>query len=621
MSDTKDIEDTDMKVAESNNAETETAETETAEVDTAEADKTNLDNETNLTDGGDSVEGGLVEGDSLEGDSLEIVEPTQNSDLSENIPAIIGSSDHRFLGRLWMGSAALIGLSALSAGVVLAFAQRNETLISPSSHTAFLSTYKVGMLFLFLVPLIIGLATYIVPRQIGATSLVFPRAGLLSFWAWLAGATLFIVAFGIDGGLAPGAEKAVELSVLAFMLIIIAILTATLNLVSTIIASRVPNMSLWQVPFFSWSIFTAGSVWLLSLPVLFANLMTMWVDLRGTTAISYGEADNLYNQVEWVFDQPQIFIFALPILGIFADITIATHKKRLTQAKLFANKKRINRYELFQLLIATIAILSFGAYAQEFFAPNVSETPVYVLGMIILFLMCLGFFGLLVQHGTKSAGGIQNLNAPLVLATFSMLAFILALGVGVIRVLGNLFHFLTNFATDRENYQTNIRDIIDPLIDLKGTVISNAVFHLVIVAGIVGVLAGIYYWAPKILGKQIKALKGLSLIGVALLALGGATLWALGDVISGFLGFPENPLELNNINVTTGMQHAATLNIIGAFMVGAATLIAVLEIARVAKKKQEAVIENPWNAPTLEWAEDDIPTPVTNAYPLWEQDK
>lgn len=530
-------------------------------------------------------------------------DPAQESaqdSIGGEIPAIVASADHQYLGRLWMIAAILFGGFIFVIGIILSFATRSSDAFGGvASHAAIFSLYQVGLLFLFLVPLLIGLATHIVPRQIGANSLVFPRAGFGAFWGWAIGGILFIVSWAIRGGLAPGgSQEAVELSLLSLALIVASIVVATLSLVSTIIVSRIQNMTLWQVPFFTWSILVAGGVWLLSLPILLGNIITAWVDLRGTTAVLYGASENLYSQIDWVFNQPQVFVFVVPLLGIFADIVIATKGKRPKQ------------YEAFQLLIAAIAILSFGAYAQEFFAPNVTESPVYVVGMLILFLTSLAFVGGLLKYAIG-----HKINAPIILATLGMITFFMALTVGVIRVLGNFFHFFGNFNSGSEDYQSGLQDFVDPLLDLKGTVISSSVLHLVVISGFIGALAGIHYWAPKILWQQLKA---IPCIGIALTALGGVTLLALGNVILGFLGLPQNPLGLFGFDITDGMRATSVLNIVGAIGIAVAILMTMLEGLRVIFKKDEAVIENPMNAPTLEWAEENVEIGlVTSAYPLW----
>ena len=130
------------------------------------------------------------------------------------------------------------------------------------SFWQFFTLYRVGLVFLFAVPLWIGLATCVVPLQIGARAVAFPRAAASAFWVWLTGAGVLIASWAIDGGLASGGEqRAVELSLLAFALVVVALLAATAVLLSTVLTQRPRGMSLDRVPLFTWSILVAGGVW------------------------------------------------------------------------------------------------------------------------------------------------------------------------------------------------------------------------------------------------------------------------------------------------------------------------------------------------------------------------
>ncbi len=533
------------------------------------------------------------------------------TDKTENgIPAILGTPDHRYLGRLFMASAFVFGIFAFVGAVLLSLAQRDISIFeSAGRHQAFFSTYRVSLIFLFLAPLLLGLAFHIVPRQIGAKSLVFPRAGLGAFWSWLAGAGMFLTAWAIDGGLAPGGDQqAVELSLLALGLIVASLLAGMVVLIATIITSRIQNMTLWQVPVFSWSMLVAGAVWLVSLPVMLANIIVAWVDLRGEGAVHYGVARNLYSQIDWIFDQPQVFIFALPILGIFTDILIS------------AKGERMRHYEAVQVLIALFGVLSFGAYAQEFFYADATETPIFVAGTLLMLLVLVALVGGWLNYARR-----HRLTVPIVIGTFAVLALVLAAAISAVRVMGDFLNFFSNFATDNESYQDGLQDFLDPLLDLKQSTIANSVLHLVVAAGFIGALAGIYYWAPKIFNKRPNPAVG---IAAGFLAFAGASIWALGDFINGFLEFPELPLVVANFEITDGIKLAAVLAIVGSIGVFLALTGVVAEILKLEAgdreedKESMAMEQNPWNAPTLEWADEPADFKiVASAYPLWSLDK
>ncbi len=535
-----------------------------------------------------------------------------------NIPAVLGTPDHRYLGRLFMAVALIFGIFAFVGAVLLSLAQRDISIFeSADRHQAFFSTYRVSLIFLFLAPLLLGLAFYIVPRQIGAKSLVFGRAALGAFWGWLAGACMFLTAWAIDGGFAPGGDQqAVELSLLSFGLVVVSLLAAMLVLVATIIVSRIQNMTLWQVPVFSWSMLVTGAVWLVSLPVLLSNIVTAWIDLRGQSAVHYGLAQNLYSQIDWIFDQPQVFIFALPILGIFTDILIS------------AKGERMRHYEAVQILIALFGILSFGAYAQEFFYADVTETPVFVMGALLMLLVLVVLIGGWLNYARR-----HKLTVPIVIGTFAILALVLAAAISAVRVMGDFLHFFSNFGTDNESYQDGLQDFLNPLLDLKQSAIANSVLHLVAAAGFTGALAGAYYWAPKIFNKRPSPVVG---IATGFLAFAGASVWALGDLINGFLELPELPLAVANFEITDSIKLAAVLAIVGSIGVFLALTGVVAEILKLEAgdnagdnvgdnaedKESMAIDQNPWNAPTLEWADEETaPQTTASAYPLWSNTK
>ena len=168
-------------------------------------------------------------------------------------------------------------------------------------------------------------------------------------------------------------QEAVELTLLALGLVVIAALAATLCIVTTIVALRPSGMGLTRVPLFSWSMLVSGGMWLLTLPVLVANIAIIWVDLRGVTALAYGQPANIYAQLSWVFDQPQIFAFALPVLGIVGDIIPVA----------FGQRQRL--YGVLQFAIGALGFLSFGAFANRYFNPNVTDEVLFVvMGLLVI---------------------------------------------------------------------------------------------------------------------------------------------------------------------------------------------------------------------------------------------
>ena len=150
--------------------------------------------------------------------------------------------------------------------------------------------------------------------------MAFPRAAAMAFWGWLVGSGLVVAAYAIDGGPAGGRAKAVDLSFAGLALVLASLLVASICIVTTVIALRTPGLWLDRVPMFSWSMVVAGTVWLLTLPVLLANILLIYIDHHYGRPSSFGIGFNQWPQISWAFAQPQIYVVAIPALGIANDV-------------------------------------------------------------------------------------------------------------------------------------------------------------------------------------------------------------------------------------------------------------------------------------------------------------
>ena len=323
----------------------------------------------------------------------------------------------------------LLGTFVLVCGLLLHIERANlpglEVFAGMESFRQFFTLYRVGLIFLFVAPLWIGLATHVVPLQIGARGVAFPRAAAAAFWGWLTGAGILIASWAIDGGLASGGEqRAVELSLLAFAMVALSLLTAVAVLLTTMCTQRPAGMSLERMPLFSWSMFVAGAIWLLSLPVLVANLVIMWVDLRGPSAVRFGAGQNLYEQVSWVFEQPQVFVFAIPVIGVVGEILQVA----------FGAPQR--RWGLMLSLVGLAGVFSFGADLQRFFSPAAQTTPLYVISGIVVALVVVALLGGWADLGRSSTGRMPRPSGYLAVAMSALGVLVFAAIVGFIRVLG-----------------------------------------------------------------------------------------------------------------------------------------------------------------------------------------
>lgn len=528
----------------------------------------------------------------------------------------LSSGDHKTLGRMWILASLLLGTFVLVCGLLLHIERANlpglEVFAGMESFRQFFTLYRVGLIFLFVAPLWIGLATHVVPLQIGARGVAFPRAAAAAFWGWLTGAGILIASWAIDGGLATGGEqRAVELSLLAFAMVVLSLLAATAVLLTTMCTQRPAGMSLERMPLFSWSMLVAGAVWLLSLPVLVANLVIMWVDLRGPGAVRFGAEQNLYEQVSWVFDQPQVFVFAIPVIGVVGEILQVA----------FGAPQR--RWGLMLSLVGLAGVFSFGADLQRFFSPTAQTTPLYVISGIVVALVVVALLGGWADLG-RSTRRLPRPSGHLAVSMSALGVLVFAAIVGFIRVLGGAVGFLRSFARHNESWQGDLDRALAPLDDLRGTMAGAGLLDLVAMAAVLGAVAGLFFWSPKIFGRKASHAAGF---GVAAILGAGGLLVGLMGVVAGFLGQPERP-STNFSSV--GAEAAAVLAVIGTIgvLVGLAVVVIVALRGAAALARGASTVPDPWGGHTMEWFAASPPpvdnfgaeplAPVRSAHPLWD---
>ena len=542
--------------------------------------------------------------------------PTGASPSPAGLAGLLSSGDHKTVGRLWILASLMLGAFTLVCGLLLNVERADSPGVAVfagiESFWQFFTLYRVGMVFLFAVPLWIGLATCVVPLQIGARAVAFPRAAASAFWVWITGAGVLIASWAIDGGLASGGEqRAVELSLLAFAMVVVALLAATAILLSTIVTQRPRGMSLDRVPLFSWSMLVAGGVWLLSLPVLVANLMLMWVDLRGVAAVRYGADQNLYEQVSWVFEQPQVFAFAIPAIGVIGEILPVA----------FGTLPRRRGIVLF--LIGAVGAFSFGAHLQRFYAPSVSTTPLYVVSGVALALLIVALAGGWADLA-RSAGRLPRPSGQLALSLAALGVLVAAALVGFVRVLGGMVGFLRSFARHNESWQSDLDNALAPLDDLRGTAAGGGLLNLVLLAAVIGAVAGLFYWSPKIFGRKASTVAGF---GAAALLGAGSLLVGVTDLVAGFLGRPARPSAMF---ASTAADVMGVLGAVGVIVIllGLAGVLTVVLRGAAALAGGASTVPDPWGGHTLEWATASPPPPgnfaeppvavVRSAHPLWD---
>ena len=511
--------------------------------------------------------------------------PPEHAPTSRGLPALLGSGDHKVVGRLWIAFSFLYLLVGLGTAVLLGLEDADLAsykVLGSDTYLQVFSLYRVAAVFLVVIPLFIGLATYVVPLQVGARSLALPRAAAAAFWTWVVAGGVLVASYAIDGG--PGGTDAegTDLWIVAFGLVVVALVAASVSIATPVLADRAEGMSLIRTPLFSWSMLVACSIWILSLPVLLANLLVIYLDHRYGQQLFGVDAD-IWAQVSWAFQQPQIYATAIPVFGVIVDIvaTAVGARPRFRQGAMAAT--------------GLFGILAFGAWMQPYFNAEALDDPWYIG---VAWVSMLTVLVLLLLVGETMGRNRPKFTAPLALA---VVAFLLLLGATI----------AGGFA------------VLDVL-DLADTTFAAGQMHLTLLAGLAGGLAGVWYWLPKISGR--KASDGAGSL-VALLLLAGAALVGLSALWSGAL---DQPLVLTAEYVARdGVEALNLVTAIGFVLLIVAAVVAALALVVAVRKgltsNPEHRPDDPWGGQTLEWSTTSPPpwnnfaeTPalVTSASPL-----
>lgn len=512
---------------------------------------------------------------------------------------LLGTGDHKALGRVLMTLSVLVVAAAEVLGFLLRFDifdGSKHQVLSTARYFSLSTLQPTGVVLVGLIPLMLGLGLVLVPLQIGARAVAFPRAAAAAVWTYFMAGTLFIVSYFTGGGAPVEADAAVitraasvDLWALSLVLLVASIVTLSVVLVTTVLTQRAPGMTMGRIPLFSWSMVVAGIIWTLSLSVLGALMILVWVDYsRGGI---FSGTSNAYGQLQWVFAQPQIFALAIPALGIAGDV-ITT----------FTRTRDDFRRPAAMLFIGAFGILTFGAYMLlaygTFSADAVPaigfDNPVVIVVSILMVFPVLGLAALQVDKFVRGRGSGPVKAAPLPGAVVAIILVLLAVLLGSLTSFGSL--------------------------DLHGTLWNDAVFQLVVGATIAATSAAMFHWASKIAGAN--ALNNMGMVSAVLAGLGSGII-ALADVLAVLTG--DEAEKLNGTSALNGLALVGWVGIAGTvFLTVAAMLVAV-------RRYVDSDVEtdaDPWGVgQTLEWATASPPLyenfveipPVTSEAPLLDE--
>ena len=504
------------------------------------------------------------------------------------------TADHKRTGRLFI----VCSLLFLVLGAVVDLLVRLDL----TSATDFVSlgadSFAQGFAFsrealtlLFLIPVFLGLSMYMVPLQIGASNLAFPRAATASFWTWQISAIVLIGAYLGNGGPYGGWANGVDLHLLALSGLVVALLLGAISVATTIMTMRSPGLYMDETPPFTWSSLVSASMLIVSLPVLLGQIAILYIDHRYGRVFLLGNY-GIWERIDWIHRTPQLFIYVVPVLGVAAEVVLAAARRRVFEP--------LAMY----FTIGLVGLFGFGAWTNFAITGEGADIIDGFEGVVLVALYggaLLGTVGLL---GLLGLAVIQNRKLPK-LSTSLVAVF----GAGTLVLVG-AFVGLLGAAGDWLEIAGRGNDG-NPQLRMT-TWVTGQQSVLIYGAGLLGLLAALHWWAPKIWGRQLNELLGL----LNFLVIGaGALLAFIGPTLSGLL--TEQPdfvyADPSATTIYSGWvddSGAAGLSSIGAagvaiLIAGVALLLLNLFVS-VGLKKGAQATDDPWGAQSPEWM---LPSP------------
>jgi cytochrome c oxidase subunit I len=480
--------------------------------------------------------------------------------------------DHKRIAVMYLVSI----LAAFLLGGVFAILVRTElwtpgrTIVDADHYNQFFTLHGAIMIFLVIIPgTPAALGNFVLPIMLGARDLAFPRINLLSYYLWVAGAVLAIVAIAA-GGVDTGWTFYVPYATTTSMGGVVPVLTGVLllgfssiftglNFVVTIHKLRPPGMTWFRLPLFLWGIYATAIMQILATPVLGITVLLLIVERTlklGIFQPGLGGDPLLYQHFFWFYSHPAVYIMILPAMGVISEIIPVF------------SRKHIFGYSFIALSSIAIAMFSFFVWGHHMFVSGQSTLVATLFSMLTYSVSIPSAVKVFNWLATLHRGSI-SLRTPMLYA----LSFIFLFGIGGLTGL-----FLGALATN---------------VHLHGTYFIVAHFHYVMMgSALMAMMAGIHYWWPKITGRMYAERWGQIAFAFVFV---GFNLTFFPQFIAGTHGMPRRyyhyPPEFTTLN---------QLSTIGSYLmaVGFITVAAYLLHSLFGGKVAPA---NPWGGATLEW--------------------
>ncbi|MEU4674339.1 cytochrome c oxidase subunit I [Amycolatopsis sp. NPDC023774] len=490
---------------------------------------------------------------------------------------LMRTTDHKQIGVMYLVTA----FAFFMAGGAMAMLIRTELarpglqFLSQEQYNQLFTMHGTVMLLMYATPVLFGFANFVLPLQIGAPDVAFPRLNAFSYWLYLFGSLIVVSGFLTPGGAAefgwtaytPLSEAVhtpgpgTDMWIVGLIVSGLGTILGAVNMVTTVVCLRAPGMTMYRMPIFTWNILVTSILILIAFPILTAALFGLEADRR-LGAHVFDPANGgviLWQHLFWFFGHPEVYIIALPFFGIVSEIFPVFSRKPL--------------YGYKGLIFATLAIaaLSVSVWAHHLYATGAVLLPFFSF-MTFLIAVPTGvkFFNWI---GTMWKGQL-SFETPMI---FSM-------GFIVTFLLGGLTGIL----------------LAAPPIDfhVSDSYFVVAHFHYVLYGTIAfATFAGIYFWFPKITGRMLDERLGKWHFWTTFIGFHGTFL------VQHWLGAEGMPRRYADYLSSDGFTTLNTISTIGAYILGASTLPFIWNVFKSYRYGEIVTVDDPWGyGNSLEWA-------------------
>ncbi|MDC7106829.1 cytochrome c oxidase subunit I [Corynebacterium striatum] len=504
-------------------------------------------------------------------------EPTGNAKTGSKAWVMLTTTDHKQLGIMYL----IMSFSFFFLGGFMALLIRAE-LFSPGLQ--FLSNEQFNQLFtmhgtvmllLFATPVVWGFANYILPLQIGAPDVAFPRLNAFGFWITLTGGIVMLLGFATPGGAAdfgwtmyvPLADSVHTPGIGADMWIVgvgatgVGTIASAVNMITTILTLRAPGMTMFRLPVFTWCIFTASVIALMIFPLLTAGALGVLYDrkLGGHIYDSGNGGAILWQHLFWFFGHPEVYVLALPFFGVISEVIPVFSRK-----------------PVFGYIGLVFAVLAIGSLSMAVWAHHM-----FVTGAVLLPFFSFMTFLIAVPTGVKFFNWVGTMwkghitwDTPMIWAMGFLSTFLFGGMTGVMLASPALdFHLAESYFLIAHFHYT-----------LFGTVVFSA-------------FAGLYFWFPKMTGRMLDGRLGKIHFWLTFIGFHGTFLvqhWV------GNMGMPRRYADYLESDGFTVYNQIST---IFSFVLGASVIPLVWNVFKSWRYGEIVTVDDPWGyGNSLEWA-------------------